>query len=275
MNPHPDLAKLATAVAQSAKYRTLPTDLIHRVAAEELAKRSSYKEALKSSKNKLHQIGGAYWQTAVDFPKALARLQQTTDLAGWQQTSQELMQLHTSTKERLPILAPFYHTIFAHLPPIQRVIDVACGLNPLALPWMALPAGASYHAYDIYGDMMQFLQQYFELAAQRHTAVVGQAHHQDVISTPPQETADLAIILKSLPCLEQSQRGAAKQLLDTIQARYLLVSYPAQSLGGRHKGMPGHYEAQFAELVNGRGWHITPFTFATELLFLVQTDQTI
>lgn len=272
MNQPSTLQKLVTAVGQSAKYRTLPLRLIERVAAEELSKRSSYKEALKASKNKLHQIGGAYWQTAVDFPKALARLEQATDATSWQQCCTDLMQLHTSTKERLPIVAELYTAVFAALPPIHRLIDVACGLNPLALRWMPLADGATYHAYDIYGDMMAFLGDYFVLAKDRQTAVVtGYVHHQDVVGQPPEEPADLALLLKSLPCLEQSTRGAAKRLLDAIQARYLLISYPAHSLGGRDKGMRTTYEAQFAELANGRGWHITPFSFATELVFLVDT----
>ena len=37
------------------------------------------------------------------------------------------------------------------------MLDVACGLNPLAIPWMNLAPNATYHAIDIYEDMMRFL----------------------------------------------------------------------------------------------------------------------
>lgn len=269
------LDELLTAVTQSPKYRTIAPDLIRRIGTVELAKRGNFKEAVKGTKNKLHQVGGAYGDTAVDYPKALARLQNAADEETRRQTCRDLMRLHASTRERLPILDEFYATILAGLPPIHSVIDVACGLNPLALPWMPLAADATYHAYDIYGDMMAFLQSYFDLMG-----VHGVAHHQDILSQPPAEPADLALILKTLPCLEQAEKGAAARLLQTIQARHLLISYPVQSLGGRGKGMVQNYEAQFWGLVNGeskaaspRGWHITRFEFATELAFLVTTDR--
>ena len=263
--------ELLTAVTQSPKYRTIAPDLIRRVGAAELAKRRSFKEAVKGTKNKLHQVGGAYWDTAVDYPKALTRLQNAEDEKTRRQICRDLMRLHTSTRERLPILDEFYATILAGLPPIHSVIDVACGLNPLAIPWMPLAADVVYHAYDIYGDMLVFLQEYFGLVG-----INGRTHHQDILSQPPAEPADLALILKTLPCLEQAEKGAAARLLGSIQARHMLISYPAQSLGGRGKGMVENYEAQFWGLVNGqpeaasgRNWHITRYEFATELAFLI------
>lgn len=265
--------ELLTAVTQSPKYRTIAPDLIRRIGTAELAKRGSLKEAVKGTKNKLHQVGGAYWDTAVDYPKALTRLQNAADEESRRQTCRDLMRRHTSTRERLPILDEFYATVLAGLPPIHSVVDVACGLNPLAIPWMPLAADVVYHAYDIYGDMLVFLQAYFGLVG-----VNGRIHHQDILSQPPAEPADLALILKTLPCLEQAEKGAAARLLQTIQARHLLISYPAQSLGGRGKGMVENYEAQFWGLVNDqpaaaadRDWHITRFEFATELAFLATT----
>lgn len=256
---------LLTAVTQSAKYRHISPTLIRRIGAAELAKRGNEKEAIKATKNKLHQIGGVYFEARVDYEKALAQLQAArTPEAAFRHTCRDLMRRHASTRERLPILDDFYTTILADLPPIHSVLDVACGLNPLTVPWMPLAAGAVYHAYDIYADMMAFLHRFFELAG-----VNGRAHHQDILSQPPAETADLALILKTLPCLEQVEKGAAARLLDSINARYLLISYPVQSLGGRSKGMPGNYDTQFRELAHGRGWQVQRFEFATELAFLL------
>lgn len=279
------ILELVTAVTKSPKYRAIAPDLIRRMGAAELAKRRSFKEAVKGTKNKLHQVGGAYWDTAVDYPKALARLQNAEDEETRRQICRDLMRLHASTRERLPILDEFYATTLAGLPPIRSVVDVACGLNPLAIPWMPLAADVVYHAYDIYGDMLVFLQGYFGLVGVNGEtgAVSGRTHHQDILSQPPAEPADLALILKALPCLEQAESGAAARLLGSIQARHLLISYPAQSLGGRGKGMVENYEAQFWGLVNGerrgshgaasdRDWHITRFEFATELAFLVTTS---
>ena len=91
----------------------------------------------------------------------------------------------------------------------------------------------------------------------------------DVIAKPPAQKVDFALLLKTIPCLQQVDKDAGTLLLDTIDADYLLISYPLHSLGGRKKGMLEHYEASFRELVAGRGWDIERFEFETELAFLM------
>ncbi|MCZ7669973.1 MAG: 16S rRNA methyltransferase [Chloroflexi bacterium] len=194
--------------------------------AAELARRRSYKEALKATKNKLHQVGGAYQDAKIDYDKALLTLktaQQETN--GIQRDALvEIMRLHTSTRERLPILDRFYADTLAGLPPIHTVMDIACGLNPLAQSWMPLAEDATYLAYDIYADMMAFLGDYLALAG-----IPGQAEVRDVAAQPPTEPVDLALLLKTLPVLAQIDKTAVPRLLDCLQARYLLISFPPKA----------------------------------------------
>jgi len=264
-----DLDKLVTAVSQSPKYQHVSPALIRRVGAAELAKRRSYKEAVKATKNKLHQVGGAYQDVRIDYDWALALLQESQrgGAEARREALAEVMRLHTSTRERLPILDRFYTETLAGLPPIHSVLDVACGLNPLARDWMPLAADAVYLAYDIYEDMMAFLGGYFALAG-----IPGKAEVRDVAAEPLVEPVDLALLLKTLPVLAQIDKTAVPRLLDSLQARYLLVSFPAKSLGGRQKGMAENYEAQFAGWIEGRGWAVEKFSFENELAFLVETN---
>lgn len=258
------LDELVTAVSRSQKYRHVSPALIRRVGAEELGKRRSYKEAVKATKNKLHQVGGAYQDAKIDYGRALTRLTEADGEEARQAVLLELMRLHTSTRERLPILAKFYAQTLAGLPPINSVMDVACGLNPLARTWMPLADGATYLAYDVYGDMIRFLADYFALAG-----IPGRAEVRDAAAAPPTEPADLALLLKTLPVLAQIDKTAVPRLLDSLQARYLLISFPVKSLGGRKKGMAQNYEAQFAGWIAGRGWGVKRFAFENELAFLV------
>ena len=82
----------------------------------------------------------------------------------------EIMRHHASTRERLPILDVFYPAIFAELGEVHSILDIACGLNPLAIPWMPLPQDATYHALDIYADMMHFIGEYMHLTGINGTA---------------------------------------------------------------------------------------------------------
>lgn len=269
MNVDEELDTLTAAVLASAKYRHVSPDFVRSIGARELTIRPGLKAAVKATKNALHQAGGAFQDAPIDYAQALTRLQAAagdpTD-EPFRQACRDVMAAHTSTRERLPILDEFYATLFAALPaPPLRVLDIACGLNPLARPWMPLSANAEYVAYDIYTDQMAFLNDFFALAG-----YAGRAEVRDVIGRPPDEPADLALILKTLPCLESVDKRAPAHLLDTVRAPWLLISFPAQTLGGRRKGMAAHYASRFRALLDERGWPAEVFEFKTELAFLVR-----
>ncbi|SRR5579875_1098467 len=258
------LAALVAAVQASPKYRSVSVDLIQRIGADELAKRRSLKEAIKATKDTLHQIGGAFLDQKMPYDAWLAKLRDAAERGDLRAACWEIIAHHASTRERLPFLADFYAAVFADLPPVASVLDLACGLHPLAAPWMPLTPDAIYHACDIYGDMMTFLGAFLPLAGLRGTATTC-----DVTQTIPAQQVDLAFLLKAIPSLEQSDKTVGRRLLESVQARHVVVSFPGQSLGGRHKGMPAHYEAHFQELIAGHEWHIRRHAFPTELVFVL------
>lgn len=261
------LEKLVESVQASSRYREISVELLREIGARELTRRASFKEAVKAAKSKLHQVGGAYLTESRAYNAWLHDLQrpelceQREHLLAYLRT---LMSHHASTRERLPILEQFYRTILADLPPIHSVLDIACGLNPLALPWMPLAEPVEYYACDIYRDMAEFLNQFF---IQMH--VHGEAQVCNVLQSCPTRQVDVAFVLKALPCLEQIEKAASARLLQAIHANYIVVSFPVHSLGGRAKGMEAHYAASFRALAEDSAWSIKQFEFATELAFLV------
>lgn len=263
------LEELIAAVLSSAKYRHISPGFVRSIGARELAIRPNLKAAVKATKNALHQAGGAFQDAPIHYERALARLREAwsgdpTDEV-FREACRVVMAAHTSTRERLPILDEFYATVFAALPaPPRRVLDIACGLNPLARPWMPLPPTTEYLAYDIYADQMAFLNEFMALCG-----YPGRAEVRDVIGAPPDESVDLALVLKTLPCLEAIDKNATARLLDAIRAPWLLVSFPAQTLGGRRKGMAAQYEARFRALLDERGREAQLFEFKTEMAFLI------
>ncbi len=261
------LNQLVSAVLASPKYRSICPDFVRSIGAQELTKRRSLKEAIKATRNKLHQVGGAYLEGRMSYVAWLDELRgaaQSTDQEAFRSVCARIMSHHASTRERLPILDQFYATVLAELAPLHSVLDVACGLNPLAIPWMPLARDATYYACDIYQDMVDFLNEFMAIAG-----IQGHAQACDVIQSCPPQQADVAFVLKTIPCLEQVDKAVGLRLLDTINADHLLVSFPIYSLGGREVGMTRTYEARFRDLIAQRNWAVQRFEFATELAFLV------
>lgn len=261
-----ELERLVAEVRKSGKYAQIAPRLVARIGSAELGKGRKYKEAVKATKNKLHQVGGAYFTASLHYQDWLAELKQAENPAIFEQVCWKVMERHASTRERLPFVKEFYAGLFSPLPPVHSILDVACGLNPLSIPWMPLTPATYYQACDIYADMVEFVGEYMKLLP-----VDGQVEVCDVVAQPPAEAFDLALILKAIPCLEQIDKQAGARLLDGLNARYLAISFPAKSLGGRSKGMLETYETRFEELAAGRDWNVLArLEFATELLFVVR-----
>ena len=264
MATNPDLAALVTAVMAGANYRHLDVGLVEAVAAAELAKGRNFKESVKATRNKLHQVAGAYLPDRPNYAEWLKQITQATGQDEQRAACRQIMAHHASTRERLPFLDEFYATIFADLPPIHSVLDLACGLNPLAAPWMPLAADARYDACDIYQDQIDFLNAVSHQSGRR-----GQAFLCNLLADVPGQAADVALLLKTIPCLEQLDKRIGPRLLGQINAPVIVISFPARSLGGRSKGMVDNYADHFAELIAGQPWQVTRFDFPTELVFRV------
>jgi 16S rRNA (guanine(1405)-N(7))-methyltransferase len=250
--------RIAGLLAAAPKYRHVSPETLSRVASWALVRYRSDKEIVKAAKRKLHQVYAAYLS-----PKAAARLAQL--VAGPQESRAsclEAMSFHASTTERLPILEELYGRIFAVTGIPNRVLDLACGLHPFGLPWMGLPETASYHAMDIDCELMALLGGFFsnQLAAKCR----------DVLVRPPEEPADLAFLLKAMPCLEQQERGASLRLLRALKVRFAVVSFPVHSLGGRSKGMAEHYAAMAGELIKTLGTDAEVLRYPSEIFYVIE-----
>jgi len=260
------LDRLVAKVRKGRRYRHIAPSLVRRIVVEELGKGRKPSEAVRETRRRLHQVAAVYLPDRIDYGNMLARLRRAK-VAGeraFREECRQMMRLHASTRERLPILEQFWDACLAGLPPPRSIVDVGCGLNPLAIPWMPLPTGTAYHAVDVYEDLMAFLSAFLPLAG-----VSGRVEATDVLARPPAERYHLALALKLVPCAEQLDRGSAIRLLEALNARHVLVSYPVHSLGRCTRGMPETYERQFWTMVAGQDWDIRRLEFATEMVFVV------
>lgn len=267
MKPEDMLDQLVALVQAGARYRAISEDLIYQVGAQELSKGRSLKEAVKATRNKLHQVGGAYQEQAIDYSrwkKELAAISPGENDQELKKFCARMMAWHASTRERLPILERFFITTLGRLGPIHSVLDLACGLNPLALPWMPLAEDAVYYGCDVYSDMVEFLNTFLV-----HLGRQGKVSCCNLAGEVPSHQVQVALLLKTLPCLEQVDKTIGTRLLDRIQAEHLLVSFPAHSLGGRSKGMVKNYSSNFDELIADQPWKVQRFDFSSELVYLL------
>ena len=145
--------------------------------------------------------------------------------------------------------------------------------DTLGLPVVALHASVAFAAET--GDMGGRVVDDAGNPVAGATVTVSGAEIAGVRTATADDNGNFSILglpVGSHEVLVEADEYAPVRLLDAVQARFLLVSFPAQSLGGRRKGMAAHYENRFQRLLEDRNWPVQRFEFTTELAFLVRKD---
>ena len=255
------------APAFGRKYRDLAPELLERVWREACAIERKPADALKRAKRALHQLHSAFVQER-ELDRAERAFESSAEVEA---LCRAVLACHASTRERLPSLEPLQHELRARIGTPRSVVDLGCGLQPFALPWLGLPRDAPYHARDVDRRMLALVGRLFERVGQ-----AGTTEAIDLIAlassdaAPPLPTADVAFLFKLLPTLERQRPGASARLLARLDVRVAVLSFPTRSLGSRAKGMADHYAAFCSELVAGRHWRSTTFVVGHELFCVVE-----
>jgi len=256
------------ALQASRRYRTIDAGVLRRLAADALyASDGRLNPAIKHAKRQLHQAFGAYWGAPPQYGRLLCELRGAAESGpvALRACLRRVMAAHASSRERLPILDQFYGEVFARIGRPRSIIDLACGLNPLAAPWMDYERAGVYYALDIDANLIQFLREALTLLQIEHQAMLW-----DAVAGPPHVQAKAALLLKTLPCLEQQRPGSGLALLKALDSPIVVVSFPSRSLGGRQKGMRETYARWFEAEAGQEGWGRERLDFAAELVYIVR-----
>jgi 16S rRNA (guanine(1405)-N(7))-methyltransferase len=258
-------AMVAALVASKKYHDTLP-ETIRTVVQEEMARHRTPKEAEKAARKRLHNIMAPYLGDP-DYDAehlALEKAFASGDDTLIRQVCLSILKSHESTEERLPILGEFYTRIFEVTGKPESILDIACGLNPLAFRWMDLPDITRFYAYDIHAPRIDLINTYFKLEG-----LAPLARLSDVAIRFPQEEADMALFLKELPRLERNYGKLGGALLESLQVKTLVVSFPTVSLhGGR--SLIDMYRRYFGDLTKDKGWRVAEILFESEMVFCVE-----
>lgn len=260
-----DQSKAVQQILKAKKYANLSAETVERILqwAETRVKK---KEVDKTARKKLHQIYGAYFSpgSASTFEKIV----QTTAVnhSEIKNFCQGLMDLHSSSQERQADLATFYGQIFAITGIPDRMIDLACGLNPLSYPWIHDHGDISYVGYDIDQRTTQLMNDL--LLSLGYPAEVR--FNDLFLNIPKHQETDVVMLLKALPCLEQQDKGISLKLLTEIKCRFLVVSFPSKSLGGKSKGMEANYESFLSSIVDQASHKTHKIIFEREIVYVLE-----
>lgn len=255
-------AEIVERVLGSSRYRTVDPALVARVAAEELPKAHNTDDAVKRVKRRLHQAVGAFRTRVAATPRW-----PIGDPAALRAACLDAMRAHASTRERLGSLERFYPNIWERTGVPAAVLDLGCGLNPLALPWMGI-GPAAYHAVEVDAGTLETVRGFLHAIGQPH-----RVEARDLVAEPSTEPADVALLLKLVTTLDRQDPDGATRVLRGLRAPHAVVSFAARSLGGRG-GRERTYRDRMERLAveSGRVREMAESSVPNELVFVLALD---
>jgi 16S rRNA (guanine(1405)-N(7))-methyltransferase len=266
-----DLEKRIAAIRDSKKYRSqnIPAGTLQNLFEEELKTGCSLKQADDNVRTKLHNIMAPYLGDP-DYARAADEITEacrSNDQQKIRRACTNLLESHASTRERLPVLTEFYARIFGRIGKPASILDLACGLNPFAFPWMGLPLTTRYYAYDIHQPRVDLINHFF-----RSLGMEALSRHQDILVSPPEEKADAAFFFKEAHRFEQRQHGCNLAMWQALRVRWLLVSLPTSSLS-RKFDLADRQRALVYGILKDQPWQVEEILVGTELVFCIDKSE--
>lgn len=263
-----EIEAAAEKIRRSKKYRHMdvPKETIRSLIQGELSRHNREADALRSARRKLHNITAPYLDDLdyAQWQQRLANLPSHATDAEIREIAWKIMSQHDSSRERLPYLELFYQAIRNICPNAQHILDLACGLNPFALPFMHLHTDAAYHAYDIHAPRVALINQYFQKLSRPPLAEV-----RDVIIHPPRRQADAAFLFKEAHRMEKRYAGASRELLTSLRCRFIFISLPNKSLDSQ-RDLRRRMERLAASIFEGQTIH--EILFPDETIYWVARE---
>lgn len=241
------------ALKKSGKYGALPEETVERAFERALAAHSNLKAADKAARAALHQMSPMYF-TEKERKRAFS-------LMAADGTLEQLFELHASTRERLGSMDALFDRVFRICADAVRIVDYACGLNPLYLG----RRGFDVLGIDIHADAVALVNEWA-----RRACYPAAAEIRDIVSMEAYPDAHLALAMKLLPVLDKQSRGAAEAFLMRVRCKFLLVTFPTKSLGGRGGHMEAHYDGWLLKRLPDRFSVRDRFVEGNELCYLLE-----
>lgn len=227
------MEEILQLVKEAKKYKSFSDEFILSIIAREMPKYKKQKDVVKSVKTELHKLSGMFFDDE--------KLTKACELVN-AENYEEVLNLHTSTAERLGYYSEFYTKVFEKLGKVDSIMDVGCGLNPVS--GIYLPFKPRYLAFDINENLAKVNNLFFN---KFNTS--GKMELRSILGEYP-EKVDVIFLFKLMPLVKYQFKQGALNFLNKFNTKYFVITYPLLSVGGKQKGMAENYQKDAEEYLS-------------------------
>ena len=148
---------------------------------------------------------------------------------------------------------------------------MGCGLNPISYEIIGktLKNKPEYFASDLNTEDIKFLNDYFKLNNINAKAKVYDITNLEILKDKDFKECDLIFLFKVLDSFEFIKRNISKKLLNEINAKHIVVSFPMKSLVSK-KTFDFSKRNWFKNYINKMNWNYEVFEIKNEIFYLIK-----
>jgi len=231
-------------------------------------KSRDFKFMMKDIRKTLHDVYGVFILKKKSLKRLKEHLKQIKKLDEESlQLHAELLSTHKSSLERLDFYYEIYEKIFSYTGKPRSILDLACGLNPLSFPFMDLKK-VDYFASELTEQDSDFIQEYFDIM--KPFGLNGKVFAMDLLNIKEFPETDVCFLFKVLDSLEDIERDYSEKLLKKINSKFIVVSFPTMSIGGRN---PIKQRGWFFRMMRELDYKAEIFEIENEVFYIIKSDQ--
>jgi len=144
---------------------------------------------------------------------------------------------------------------------IRSILDLGCGLNPLALARVA----TTYYAVDIREDELALVAEFFKQENISGKTIVCDIRKELPVLPP----VDVCLLMNILDIIESRVHIRAEEIITNVKAKYFFITFSTKTLSGKPMRHP--QRGWIERLLTRRRYLWKRITLSTEVLYIAQS----
>lgn len=174
----------------------------------------------------------------------------------------KLLKTHISTAERIKTY-PFLKKLIKKISP-DSILDLGCGLNPIALATLKI----KYYASDIKEDELEIIERFF-----KKRNIKGKTFVYDLTNVKNDlPKVELCLLFKVLDIIDDKNHKISEDILLKVPCKKILISFATKKLSGRAMNFPERI--WFEKLLKKHNLEFKKYERENEIFYLIEKSTT-
>ena len=237
-------------------------------------KTKTYKEFLKDVKKFLHETYSVYQvREGAKKKQIYSLMKRTTNKEKLLELHEEMLHLHSSSRERKKDYETIYRNIFSVCGEPKKIFDIGCGMNAFSLPFAGI-RGLEYIGCDAVEEDISLIAEYLKNVGKvlgfKGRSFLVNAFDKKFLVDISKVKSDVCFVFKMLDVFDYGVKHHKKseEILKNINSKFLVVSFPTKTISNKKMSRPRR--KWFEVMCDRLNWNFDYFETSNECFYVVK-----